>query len=99
VEPRRFEPLTSAVQRRHDTLPDLSRVCKRPANKRISTLWLFLIFQKIYSGCCTVAAQAPPFGQAHGICTRLHTYAALLPVVIEGTETDALEHRGGALTN
>jgi hypothetical protein len=28
VEPRGVEPLTSAVQRRHNTLPELSRVCK-----------------------------------------------------------------------
>jgi hypothetical protein len=27
------------------------------ANKRISALKLFLAFQEIYSGCCTVAAQ------------------------------------------
>jgi hypothetical protein len=53
VEPRGFEPLTSAVQRRHDTLLDLSGVCKIVANKRISALSLFLVFQEIYSGCCT----------------------------------------------
>ena len=57
VEPRGFEPLTSAVQRRRDTLPGLSRVCKTAANKRISTLPPFLSFQEIYPGCCTLAAQ------------------------------------------
>ena len=56
MEPRRLEPLTSAVQRRRHALLDLSEVCKVAANKRISTLSLFLVFQKIYSGCCTVAA-------------------------------------------
>jgi hypothetical protein len=35
VEPRGFEPLTSAVQRRHDTLLDLSAVCKIAANTGI----------------------------------------------------------------
>ncbi len=57
MEPRGFEPPTSAVQRRRDTLLELSDVCKIPANKRISTLSPFLGFQDIYSGCCTVAAQ------------------------------------------
>jgi hypothetical protein len=65
VEPRGFEPLTSAVQRRHDTLLDLSAVCKIAANKRIFAPPIFLVFQEIYSGCCTVAAQivlmAPSF--------------------------------------
>jgi hypothetical protein len=57
VEPRGFEPLTSAVQRRQDRLLDLSGVCKIVANKRISAPSLFLVFQEIYSGCCTVAAR------------------------------------------
>src|SRR5687768_13999991 len=35
VEPRGVEPLTSAVQRRHDALPELSRVCKLAANRHI----------------------------------------------------------------
>jgi hypothetical protein len=57
VEPRGFEPLTSAVQRRRDSLLDLSEVCNIAVNKRISALSLFLGFQEIHSGCCTVAAQ------------------------------------------
>jgi 5-methylcytosine-specific restriction enzyme subunit McrC len=35
VEPRGFEPLTSAVQRRHHTFPELSGACKIAANTRI----------------------------------------------------------------
>ncbi len=35
VEPRGFEPLTSAVQRRQDSLPEVSGACKIPANRRI----------------------------------------------------------------
>src|SRR4028118_1646504 len=58
VEPRGLEPLASALQRRHRTLLDLSVVCKIAANKRISTLVLLLMFQQVYSGCCTVAAQS-----------------------------------------
>ena len=57
VEPRGFEPLTSAVQRRPDSLPELSRVCKTPANSCICSSALFSRFQTIHSGCCTVAAQ------------------------------------------
>ena len=56
MEPRGFEPLTSAVQRRHDTLPDVSAVCKIPAKAVYPALALFPTFQEIYSGCCTVAA-------------------------------------------
>ena len=41
-------PYPSAVQRRRDTLLALSGDCKVATNKGISTLWLFLIFQKIY---------------------------------------------------
>src|SRR5215204_3120812 len=56
VEPRGFEPLTSAVQRRQDTLPEVSGVCKIPANGDFSLRTLCSSFQEIYSGCCTVAA-------------------------------------------
>jgi hypothetical protein len=35
VEPRGFEPLTSAVQRRRNTFPELSVACKIAANTRI----------------------------------------------------------------
>ena len=47
---------TSAVRRRHDTLPDVSAVCKIPAKGADSALALFPVFQEIDSGCCAVAA-------------------------------------------
>ena len=53
VEPRGFEPLTSAEQRRHDTLLGLSRVCKIAANSNFLSGALCYSFQEIYSGCCT----------------------------------------------
>jgi hypothetical protein len=56
VDPTRLELVTSAVQRRHNTLPDVSAVCKIPAKAVDSALALFPAFQEIYSGCCTVAA-------------------------------------------
>jgi hypothetical protein len=57
VEPRGFEPLTSAVQRRHHTLLKCSEVCNIAAKALISRITPFPSFQIIYSGCCTVAAQ------------------------------------------
>jgi hypothetical protein len=56
VEPRGVEPLTSAVQRRHDTLLEISEPYKIAANAHIFCHMPFLCFQHIYSGCCTVAA-------------------------------------------
>jgi hypothetical protein len=53
VEPRGFEPLTSAVQRRHDTFLEISSPCKIAADTHISYMMLFPNFQGIYSGCCT----------------------------------------------
>jgi hypothetical protein len=53
---RGFEPLTSAVQRRYDSLLEVSGVCRYPANEQFSASSLFPAFQEIYSGCCTVAA-------------------------------------------
>jgi hypothetical protein len=57
VEPRGFEPLTSAVQSQHDSFPEVSRACKIPANSCILCSTVFSRFQDIHSGCCTVAAQ------------------------------------------
>jgi hypothetical protein len=57
MEPRGFESLTSAVQRRHEGLQGLSGACKTPANGSILMFMLFPALQEIYSGCCTVAAQ------------------------------------------
>ena len=56
VEPRGFEPLTSAVQRRQGSLLELSGVCKISANTHIFCVMPFPSFQDIYSGCCTIAA-------------------------------------------
>jgi hypothetical protein len=57
MEPRGIEPLTSALQRRHDASLGLSGVCRIAAKVRISFMTLFSTFQEIHSGCCTVAAQ------------------------------------------
>jgi hypothetical protein len=56
VEPRGFEPLTSAVQSRHDTLLQISGVCETAASTRIPHTTLFLGFRDIHSGCCTKRA-------------------------------------------
>jgi hypothetical protein len=45
VEPRGFEPLTSAVQSRHDTLLQISGVCETAASTRIPHTTLFLGFR------------------------------------------------------
>jgi hypothetical protein len=50
LEPRGFEPLTSAVQKRHNTLLERSVTCRIPANSRISASALFPVFQEIHSG-------------------------------------------------
>jgi hypothetical protein len=68
VEPRGFEPLTSAVQRRSDTFLERSRVCKIAANTLIFLVMPFSSFQEIYSGCCTVAAQV---GNGHRVASAL----------------------------
>src|SRR5215207_9886559 len=47
---------TSAEQRRHERLLDLSAECKIPANTHICCRTLFPSFPVIYSGCSTVAA-------------------------------------------
>ncbi len=46
VEPRGVEPLTSAVQRRHDSLPEVSRACRIPANSRIPSKHLSRRFKR-----------------------------------------------------
>jgi hypothetical protein len=56
VEPREFEPLIPAVQRRQDSLMSLSGVCKIAAKAVILVLMPFLSIQIVDSGCCTVAA-------------------------------------------
>src|SRR5215210_2256041 len=56
VEPRGFEPLSSAVQRRRQAMLELSRTRKMAANTYILAITLFPSFQDISLGCCTVAA-------------------------------------------
>jgi hypothetical protein len=51
-----FEPLTSSASRKYDGLLEDSGACKTRANRGIWSMTLFLSFQVIYSGCCTVAA-------------------------------------------
>ena len=51
-----LEPGTSSLSEKHNTLQEVSRVCKIPANKDILLLTLFPSFPIIYPGCCTVAA-------------------------------------------
>jgi hypothetical protein len=57
VEPRGLEPLASAMRGRLDSFLQISVACKIAANRGIYFMMLFLTFQDIYSGCCTVAAQ------------------------------------------
>ena len=45
VEPRRFEPLTFVVQRRYDTLPELSGACKIPAKGQLFPSCLSCVFR------------------------------------------------------
>jgi hypothetical protein len=56
VDPTRLELVTSAMRIQHYRFLKASRVCKIPGNKRIIHPVLFLGYQDIYSGCCTVAA-------------------------------------------
>ena len=46
MEPRGFEPLTSAVQRRQDRLPEVSGVCKIPANGSFLQELFALVFRR-----------------------------------------------------
>jgi hypothetical protein len=56
-----------------------SRVCKMLANKCISALTLFLVFQAFLLGCCTVTAHGPlPSGKMN----YLHIYLIPLRVVV-----------------
>ncbi len=57
VEPRGFEPLTSAVQKRHNTLLERSVTHRIPAKCRISASVFFPAFHEFHSGCCAVAAR------------------------------------------
>jgi hypothetical protein len=80
VEPRGFEPLTSAVQRRHNTLLEVSGACKIAANGRILPITHFPALQEIYSGCYTVAAHTPETRLEFLFCINLHMH---VPLVID----------------
>jgi hypothetical protein len=87
VEPRGFEPLTSAVQRRPHTLLEFSGACKTPANTHISSVLLFPSVQEIYSGCCTVAA--------HLVLSISRSYASTIAMAASlGYPTDDLVTSG-----
>jgi hypothetical protein len=87
VEPRGFEPLTSAVQRRPHTLLEFSGACKIPANTHISSVLLFPSVQEIYSGCCTVAA--------HLVLSISRSYASTIAMAASlGYPTDDLVTSG-----
>ena len=68
VEPRGFEPLTSAVQRRCNSLQELSGGYETPANVGFLAQRRCSTFLEIYSGCCTVAAQV---GESHRVAFGL----------------------------
>jgi hypothetical protein len=57
VEPRGFEPLTSAVQKRQDRLPEVSGACKIPAKTPYLHVGTFLKISgyvlRLLHGCCT----------------------------------------------
>ncbi len=55
-----LEPGTSSLSEKCDVLPEVFRVCKIPANRHILRAMLFLNFQDICLGCCTVAATNLP---------------------------------------
>jgi hypothetical protein len=52
--------VTSAMRERSEGLLGFSGACKIPVNGHILMAMLFLAFQDIYSGCCTVAAHSWP---------------------------------------
>jgi hypothetical protein len=57
VEPRGFESLTSAVQKRQDRLPEVSGACKIPAKTPYLHVGTFLKISgyvlRLLHGCCT----------------------------------------------
>ena len=66
MDPTRLELVTSAMRGRPEGLQEYSGVCKTPANSSILMMVHFSVFQEIYSGCCTVAAQRLRFASARG---------------------------------
>ena len=63
VEPRGFEPLTSAVQSQGPTIVDVCRCSKLPANNHILSSRLSCLFAVVRLGWCTTGVQeAQVFG-------------------------------------
>jgi hypothetical protein len=65
VEPRGFEPLTSAVQKRIHTVVVVRCCSEIPANKPIISRRLSYVFAVVRLGCCTVAAHKLAFDRAN----------------------------------
>src|SRR5215212_1564743 len=94
VEPRGFEPLTSAVQMRCDSLLDLSGACKIAAKSAVSMIVHFLTFQAIYPRCCTVAAQMH-CSQHLGYTTQLPYDSSLPSRLVQPMSVSAPPQRSG----
>ena len=76
------------MQRRRHALLELSRACKTSAKARISFRTLFLSFQVIDSGCCTVAAQDSVFAR---LTLRLLAGVGEIPVAVRRAKSDTGE--------
>ena len=100
VEPRGFEPLTSAMQKRTHIFPNLSAACKIAAKAHISCMMLFPSFQVIYLGCYTVAAHRatavgrPPNRLSEPLTTLAHiARASTKPLALAPTTQTILSLR------
>ena len=83
MEPRGFEPLTSAVQKRIHTVVVVRCCSEIPANKHILScgpLWMFVV---VRLGCCTVAARGPhPKRGTYATCISFLLHNVLLTTPI-----------------
>jgi hypothetical protein len=82
-------PCPPPCEGRRSSLPDVSQVCKKPANVRISVSLLFPAFQEIDECCCTVAARVQEDRHGRGLVVygtiTAPMYALLLPSMYEQT--------------
>ena len=76
-----LEPGTSSLSGKHDALQHVFRICKNPANRLVLLMTVFLIFQGIRLGCCTVAAHLPAVRDERADCCHNGEY----PILINGT--------------
>jgi hypothetical protein len=67
VEPRGFEPLTSAVQRRRDDFPSVRQCSKNGLFERNALSPLFPLFTNVCPGNCRVTVRYP---SGYGSCSR-----------------------------